>query len=87
MLEETEGDISWSWYVIAEGHSGQYVTIDLSPERNGLCYNSLWELHPGNSTIIAESFTDFLNQTAHHTGETWYWDSPSYLPIGQAYPD
>lgn len=81
-LMESIDDISWSWYIIAEGHSGQYITIDFSPERLGRCYNSFWELHPGNSVMVAYSFTDFLTRLAQADGEEWYWDHPDFVPLG-----
>lgn len=84
ILAETRGHRSWSWYVIAEGPNGQFVTIDMAPERLGLCYNSSWEVHPGNSTIIARSFTDFLNRVAESNGQAWYWDNDEFVSLGDA---
>lgn len=84
MLAETKGHPSWSWYVIAEGPNGQYVTIDMAPERLGLCYNSAWDVHPGNSTVVASSFTDFLARLLESGGEQWYWDDPDFVPVGDA---
>jgi antitoxin YokJ len=87
ILAETRGHCSWTWYVVGEGPNGQYVTIDFAPERLGLCYNSSWEVHPGNSTIIAYSFTDFLNRLADSNGQTWYWDDAEFVSLGDACGD
>jgi hypothetical protein len=72
-------DISWSWYIIGEGEpslGGWYVTIDLSPARLGRCYDSFWDVHPFNSTIIAHSFTELLLKLFPYEGDDWIRDSP-----------
>lgn len=75
---------SWSWAIVAESHEGQYVTIDLHPARRGRCYDSHWTLHPGNSTIIAFSFTDFLKMALTTGGEDFFWKLPSFQSLGDA---
>src|SRR4029079_10092609 len=72
-------DISWSWYIIGEGEpslGGWYVTIDLSPARLGRCYDSFWDVHPFNSTIIAHSVTELLLKLFPYEGDDWIRDSP-----------
>lgn len=66
-------DISWPWYVLAEYEGGNYISIDLSQERHGLCYDSGWVIHGGNSYIVALSFTEFLMRVLSVQGETLYW--------------
>ena len=39
------GFISESWYIIAHDFNGDYLTIDLGPERLGKCYDSFHELY------------------------------------------
>jgi hypothetical protein len=77
-LLATKGHISWSWYIIGRGPNSQYITIDLSPERLGYCYDSFWDRHPGNSYIIAPSFTELLLGLLSTRGEYYYWDEPGF---------
>jgi hypothetical protein len=51
-------DISLSWYIIAQDDNNEYLTIDLSKERLGRCYDSFYEIHAvrGSCPIIATSF-------------------------------
>jgi hypothetical protein len=73
-LDLSKNDISWSWYIIAnDGTTSQYITIDLSPERLGRCYDSFWEIHPGNSPIIATSFTELVENLLDNKGQSLYW--------------
>lgn len=86
--EVAEYDISSSWYIIAsDGTDSQRVTIDLSLERLGRCYDSFWDRHAvaGSSTIIALSFTEFLSRTHLSNGEELYWLRPDFAPLGDAY--
>jgi hypothetical protein len=82
---DSADDISWSWYIIAESSNDQYITIDFSPERSGYCYDSFWELHPGNSTIIATSFTDLLIRLLANHGQHWYWLEPGFQSLSSPY--
>lgn len=86
-LSEDSLDISWSWYIIAEGANAQYITIDLSRERLGRCYDSFWDRHatPGYSPIIAKSFTELLGRLVENRGKHWYWLQPEFQPYGDAY--
>ncbi len=73
IIADLKDDISWSWYIIADSFGGIYVTIDLSKERLGRCYDSSWDVYPGNSSIIAESFTELLARLFADQGQQWYW--------------
>ncbi len=79
--------ISWSWYIIAEGRNSQYITIDLSLERLGNCYDSYWDSYanPGDTPIIARSFTDLLFKLVNNRGMHWYWLAPDFESMGDAF--
>lgn len=85
-IAATKDDISWSWYILGEADNAQYITIDLSPERLGKCYDSFWELHPGNSPIISHTFSDLLSRLVASQGKGWYWDQMDFIPMGSPYP-
>ncbi len=86
-LEELKDDRSWNWYIIAETDPGDYLTIDLSPERLGRCYESFFDRHavPGETPIIAFSFTDLLDRLLLNQGQHYYWLNPNFQPLGDAY--
>lgn len=86
-LRASISDISWSWYIVGEGANRQFMTIDLSSERLGRCYDSFWDSHamPGYSPIIAKSFTELLNKLFANRGRHWYWLQPEFRSIGDAY--
>jgi antitoxin YokJ len=72
--EELERHKSRSWYRVAQGDGeSQYVSIDLALKCPGTCYDSHWVNHPGNSKIIAYSFTEFLYRTIMGRGKAYYW--------------
>jgi antitoxin YokJ len=73
-------EISWSWYVIGKGDSGEYISIDLEPIRLGRCYFSIWETHAmkGYAPIIADTFTDLLVRLLANKGDGWYWKQPDF---------
>jgi antitoxin YokJ len=84
--EECSYDQSFHWYII--GRSGnQYITIDLSEERLGQCYDSFWDSHgiPGSCPIIAKSFTDLLSNFYFNNGRYWFWLDSSFINLGDAY--
>ena len=85
--EQIEGDISASWYILADDLNGDYFTIDLSRERLGRCYDSFWDSHAqvGDSKIVAESFTDFLTRMLDNAGRHWYFLQPDFVSLGDAY--
>ena len=73
-LEDLKDDITWSWYIVVDYKNGNYITIDLSEARNGLCYDSNWVLHGGNSYVVAKSFTELLEQLILAEGEIEFWE-------------
>ena len=86
-LDSTRQEISWSWYLIAEGDSGQYFSIDLAPERLGRCYYTFWDSHAmrGHSPIVAKSYSNFLERMLSNRGQEWYWERPGEASLGDAY--
>jgi antitoxin YokJ len=80
-LAATKADRSWSWYIVGQGENSQYITIDLNPVRLGQCYDSLWDRHPGNSPLIARSFTELLTRLIECQGEYYYWTEPDFEPL------
>jgi antitoxin YokJ len=84
-------DMSDDWFVIASAiqDSDVVVTIDMSTQRFGRCYDSSLGRHanPGYSTIIALSFTEFLARSIHARGLILYWDDPAFRPYGDAYDE
>lgn len=80
-------DISSQWYIIACSVNDDYLTIDLSEERLGKCYDSFWDRHGvvGECPIIANSFMDLLYRLFNSNGEYWYWLTDSFVPLGDAY--
>lgn len=79
------GDISEEWYIIADDFNGDYLTIDLGIPRLGRCYNSFHELHPGDSQIIAWTFSDLLERLIENKGNHWYWLQKDFDSLGLAY--
>lgn len=81
--------VSWTWYIIGKGNSGEYLAIDLSPMRLGRCYYSFWDRHAmqGLSPIIANSFTALLEGLLAAKGERWYWEAPGFVSLGDAYDE
>ena len=85
--EELEGDVSQEWFLIASDvGKGQYVSIDMNDDRLGWCYDSFLETHatPGDSTVIAKSFTEFLQNTMS-SPQRFYWLCDTYVSYGDAY--
>jgi len=80
-------DISSTWYIIAKDTNGDYYTIDLHPDRLGRCYDSFWDRHAvaGSSTIVALSFTEFLQRMYENNGDHWYFAKRDFVRIGDAY--
>lgn len=87
--EELTDDISNNWFMIASSKElGQYISIDLSENKFGYCYDSFIETHatPDESPIIAKSFTELLENLASSQKE-WFWLSPTFQDYGDAYED
>nr|WP_277815976.1 MULTISPECIES: SMI1/KNR4 family protein [Lysinibacillus] len=72
--EKCEYDISSHRYIIADLGNGNFLTIDLHPDRLGKCYDSHWDSHGivGSSTVVAKSFTDLLMRLFESKGDSWY---------------
>jgi hypothetical protein len=87
--EEGEDDISSTWYIIADDGNGEYLTLDLSQERLGRCYDSFFDRHgvAGSCPIIATSFTDLLIRLYENQGQYWYWLRPDFVSLGDAYDE
>ncbi len=85
--EEIDNDISSSWFVIAEGRSGEYVSIDLGPEHLGRCYDSYVDRHgvAGSCAVIALSFCEFLERCLLAKGDRYYWLVDQFVGYGDAY--
>lgn len=85
--EQFEDDISQSWYTIAHDYNGDYLTIDLAPERIGRCYDSFHETHAvrGCTPIIARSFAELLQNIFVNRGGYPYWLAEGFLGLGDAY--
>jgi antitoxin YokJ len=82
---DSPNDMSWSWYIIAEGPNSQYITIDFDRRRLGYCYDSFWDVHPRDSKIIAKSFTDLVSKLVNNRGQHWYWLKPEFESLGSPY--
>ena len=83
-----EYDISSAWYILSsDGSNSQILTIDLAEERLGRCYNSFWDRHAvaGSSTVIARSFSEFLQRSFENDGQDVYRHVPGFVAHGDAY--
>ena len=87
--ENIEDDVSETWYILADDLNGDYFTIDLGRERLGRCYDSFWDVHatPGDSKVVATSFTDFLVRMLNNKGQHWYFLQPEFVSLGDAYDE
>jgi hypothetical protein len=86
--EESEDDRSFSWYLIASDVEEQ-ISIDLSCERLGWCYDSFWDGHamPGSCAVFAKSFTEFVVRCLESEGKYYYWATAPFVAYGDAYDD
>ncbi|WP_019636959.1 SMI1/KNR4 family protein [Paenibacillus fonticola] len=87
--ELCEEDISSNWYIICNDGKDEYLTIDLSEDRLGRCYDSFFDRHglAGESQIIATSFTDLLERLIKNKGQYWYWLRSDFISLGDAYDE
>ena len=85
--QQVDDDISATWYIAASGGGGEFISIDLHPDRLGRCYDSFREVHgvPGSCAIIAQSFTDLIERLIASKGSHWYWLDPEFESLGDAY--
>jgi hypothetical protein len=79
----TEG-IERTWYAIANVQDGNFLAIDLLPDRVGRCYDCFHETYglPGHCKVIALSFTELLNRLAEASGKPFWLHVEGY---GDAY--
>ncbi|MCU6711218.1 SMI1/KNR4 family protein [Paenibacillus sp. J5C_2022] len=82
-----ETDISSNWYIVGTGGSSEFITIDLSSDKNGRCYDSFVDRHGvvGDNPIIAKSFSDLLIRLMDNRGQYWYWLEDDFVSLGDAY--
>ena len=75
-----------SWFAVFDVREGDYVAIDLLPERLGRCYDCFHETYgkPGYCKVISLSFTDLLNHLAEAVGRA-FWLDRAFRGYGDAY--
>jgi hypothetical protein len=80
-------DLSLSWNTVAGDFNGDYVSIDLHPDRLGKCYDSFHETYAmvGQSPIVALLFTDLLERFITNQGRSIYWLDNEFRVIGDAH--
>jgi hypothetical protein len=80
------GPFEW-WFAIADVMDGNYIAIDLNPERAGLCYDAFHETFamPGYVNVIASSFSDLLRRLLDHKEDSTYWLQECFKPLGEAF--
>jgi len=85
--ELCEYDITSSWYTIACDNNREFISIDLAPVRLGKCYDSFYDRHGvrGSCAVIARSFSELLERLLDNQGGYYYWLSPDFEPLGDAY--
>jgi hypothetical protein len=86
--DEAEYDRSYSWYLVASSFDEQ-ISIDLSSERSGWCYDSFWDCHAmaGSCRVLAKSFNEFLARCIEKEGRVRYWSCPGFTAYVDAYDD
>ena len=67
--------------------NSQFISIDLTPERYGQCYDSFIGTHSliGDTSIIAKNFTELLQNLYLGKGQYWYWLQDDFQYLGDAY--
>ncbi len=84
-------EISRHWFIVADLYNSNYIVIDLSEERYGLCYTAFHELYPevDSCTIIARSFTELLECFVYgdNQSDCFYFEENYFEPYGDAYDD
>ena len=88
--EELDGDITNDWFLIGKSQElSQYISIDLTDDKNGKCYDSCLETHgeEGMSEIVAQNFTELLWKlyNSKGKGESWYWLDDKFEKLGDAF--
>ena len=87
--EDAAHDVSHNWFIIAHDNHSQYITIDLSKNKQGYCYDSFWDRHgvAGEQAVVAKSFTELLQSLYHAKGQSLYWTEQGFQSPGDAYDD
>lgn len=90
--ETVESDRSHHWWTLAQDDMGEYVSIDLSPERFGWCIDSFHELHgvAGSSPVLAHTFSALIAQCLHSLAMPgdegpMFWLRDGHVPLADAY--
>ena len=85
--EQVDDDITSSWYILAEGRSGEYVSIDTALDRAGRCYDSYVDRHgvKGDCPVIAKSIEYLLGKSVSRNGDRYYWLLNDFVSFGDAY--
>ncbi len=85
--EDHPEDRSDRWYIVAVGVAEEAISIDLGTARLGRCYDSFWDSHgvAGSCAIIAESFSELLEELLRAEGGYWFWLGPGFGRFGDAY--
>lgn len=75
--------ISVNWFNIAKNQNGEYLTIDLSHQKMGYCYDAFYETYGliGNMPIIAHSFTELLYCLFQNQGQSLYWQTNDFSQL------
>jgi len=87
--EDAADDASHNWFIIAHDNHSQYITIDLSKNKQGYCYDSFWDRHgvAGEQAVVAKSFTELLQCLYRAKGQSLYWTEQGFQSLGDAYDD
>ena len=85
--EPAPDESSSTWFLVADDGSGNYVSIDLAPDRLGWCYDTQLGRYgsPGDCPVIARSLAEFLRRTLDREGERYFWLVRGFVPYGDAY--
>ena len=82
-----EDDISATWYLLVDDGNGNYISIDLHPDRLGRCYESFFDTHgvAGSCPVVAMSFESLVAALLTTGGRHWFWMQPGFQSLGDAY--
>nr|WP_146231097.1 SMI1/KNR4 family protein [Micromonospora sp. 4G51] len=85
--EEFPDDRSSKWVTLAALPNGDFISIDLDPDRLGHCYDSSHEVHGivGSCAIVAMSFSRFFESVLNAEGGYWFWLEDGFSYLGDAY--
>ena len=78
-----------AWFTVCDVQDGNYIAIDLE-SKNGEEYNFIDCFHetfaqPGDSKIVAKSFTELLNLALHSNGNLYYLQE-DFISYGDGLP-